>query len=249
MLANGRNERLTEKKIGFIIASLTGGYVLLLFITPLLLATNSVPDLSGRANSFDYATEDGWGSWGNNNHGENAEIGQNQEEIGVFSWTELNPIAAFVYAFGDLNCHQKHERSWEINGNQLAVCVRDVGLFIGLAAGALFWRKKGLNRWTLRDSFLSVFSDEKIEFVYEKDRRMLAMITLLALGTIPIGIDGFTQLLTSYESTNTIRLITGMGAGFILSWWFCAAISSKPNKFQDAGSVKLPANAKLVIKD
>jgi hypothetical protein len=118
-----------------------------------------------------------------------------------------------------------------------------------LAAGALLWRKKGLNRWTVRDSFLSVFSDEKIEFVYEKDRRMLAMITLLALGTIPIGIDGFTQLLTSYESTNTIRLITGMGAGFILSWWFCAAISSKPNKFQDAGSVKLPANAKLVIKD
>ena len=249
MLANGRNERLTEKKIGFIIASLTGGYVLLLFITPLLLATNSVHDLSGRANRFDYATEDGWGSWGNNNHGENAEIGHNQEEIGVFSWTELNPIAAFVYAFGDLNCHQKHERSWEINGNQLAVCARDVGLFIGLAAGALLWRKKGLNRWTVRDSFLSVFSDEKIEFVYEKDRRMLAMITLLALGTIPIGIDGFTQLLTSYESTNTIRLITGMGAGFILSWWFCAAISSKPNKFQDAGSVKLPANAKLVIKD
>jgi len=249
MLANGRNERLSEKKIGLIIASLTGGYILFLFITPLIMATNSVPELSGRANRIDYATEDDWGSWGNNNHGEDSELGHNQEDIGLFSWTELNPLAAFVYSFGDLNCHQKHERSWEINGNQLAVCARDVGLFMGLAIGALLWRKRGLNRWTLRDSFLSVFSDRKIEFLYENDRRMSAMITLLALGVIPIGIDGFTQLLTSYESTNLIRLITGMMAGFILSWWFCAAISSKPNNFQDAGEVKLPANAKLMIKD
>lgn len=112
MLANGRLEKLREKKIGLIVASLTGGYFILLFITPLMLPTNSIPDLSGRANRIDYATEDGWGSWGNNNHGENAEIGHNQEEIGVFSWSELNPLAALVYFIGDLNCHQKHERSW-----------------------------------------------------------------------------------------------------------------------------------------
>ena len=248
MLANGRNERLSEKKIGLIIASITGGYLLFLFITPLILAPGSVPDLSGRANRIDYATEEGWGSWGNSNNAEelNWEI---QEDNDLFSWMDLNPIALFVYGFGDLNCHQKYERSWEINGNQLAVCVRDVGLFIGLAVGALLWRKRGLNRWTQRDSFLSVFSDERIEFLYEKDRRMLAMIIILSIGAIPIGIDGFRQLLFPYESTNSIRLITGMAAGFVLSWWFCAAISSKPNNFEDAGSVILPANAKLAIKD
>jgi hypothetical protein len=141
MLANGRLERLREKKVGLIVASFTGGYFILLLITPLMLPTDSIPELSGRANRIDYATDDGWGSWGNQNHGENAEIGHNQEEIGLFSWSELNPLAAFVYFIGDLNCHQKYERSWEINGNQLAVCVRDVGLFLGLALGALFWRK------------------------------------------------------------------------------------------------------------
>ena len=186
---------------------------------------------------------------GNQNHGDNAEIGHNQEELGFFSWSDLNPIAAFVYAFGDLNCHQKSERSWEINGNQLAVCARDVGLFLGLAIGALLWRKKGLNRWTIRDSFLSIFKDEHIEFLYKKDRRMLGMILVISLGAIPIGVDGFTQLLSPYESTNIVRLITGIGAGFVLSWWSCAAISSNPKSFETAELVKLPANAKLVFKD
>jgi uncharacterized membrane protein len=249
MLANGRAERNREKKIGFIIASLTGGYFILLFLTPMMMATGSIPELSGRANRIDYATEDGWGSWGNQNHGDNAEIGHNQEDLGFFSWSDLNPIAAFVYAFGDLNCHQKSERSWEINGNQLAVCARDVGLFLGLAIGALLWREKGLNRWTIRDSFLSIFKDEQIEFLYKKDRRMLGMILVISLGAIPIGVDGFTQLLSPYESTNIVRLITGIGAGFVLSWWSCAAISSNPKSFETAELVKLPANAKLVFKD
>ena len=249
MLANGRSERVREKKIGLIVATFTGGYFILLFLTPMMLATGSIPELSGRANRIDYATEDGWGSWGNQNHGDNAEIGHNQEDLGLFSWSDLNPIAAFVYAFGDLNCHQKSERSWEINGNQMAVCARDVGLFLGLAIGALLWRKRGLNRWTIRDSFLSIFKDEQIEFLYREDRRMLGMIILISLGTIPIGVDGFTQLLSPYESTNIVRLVTGMGAGFVLSWWSCAAISSKPNSFETAELVKLPANAKLVFKD
>ena len=179
----------------------------------------------------------------------NGDIGHNQEEFGYFSWTALNPVAAFVYSFGDLNCHQKSERSWEVNGNQLAVCVRDVGLFLGLFIGALFWRSKGLNRWTVRDSFLSVFKDEQISSLYVKDRRMIAMVLFLSIGALPIGFDGFYQLLTDYESTNPIRLVTGTLAGFVLSWWFCAAISSKTMDFVDSSQVKLPADARLVFKD
>ncbi|MCH1587861.1 MAG: DUF2085 domain-containing protein, partial [Flavobacteriales bacterium] len=52
-------------------------------------------------------------------------------------WTSLNPYAGFVYGFGDLNCHQKHERSFEINSNQMPVCTRDVGIFFGLVVGGM----------------------------------------------------------------------------------------------------------------
>jgi len=249
MLRNGRKERAREEKVANIVSAITAIYLILLFLIPVLLATNTVPELSGRANRIDYATVEGWGSWGNQNDGLNEDIGQNQEVFGYFSWSELNPIAAFVYAFGDLNCHQKSERSWEINGNQLAVCVRDVGLFLGLFVGAIFWRYRGLNRWTVRDSLLSVCEDENITFLYENDRRMIAMIFFLTIGALPIGFDGSYQLLTDYESTNPIRLITGTIAGFVLSWWFCAAVSSKTQDFTDSSQVKLPANARLVFKD
>ena len=249
MLPNGLVERTREEKVGRLVASITGIYLVLLFIIPILLVSNTVPELSGRANRIDYATLDGWGSWGNQNNGLNGDIGHNQEEFGYFSWTALNPVAAFVYSFGDLNCHQKSERSCEVNGNQLAVCVRDVGLFLGLFIGALFWRSKGLNRWTVRDSFLSVFKDEQISSLYVKDRRMIAMALFLSIGALPIGFDGFYQLLTDYESTNPIRLVTGTLAGFVLSWWFCAAISSKTMDFVDSSQVKLPADARLVFKD
>ncbi|HIM63902.1 MAG TPA: hypothetical protein EYM40_00080, partial [Candidatus Poseidoniales archaeon] len=113
-LANGLEDRFREIKISRILAAVAGGYLLLSFIAPLSMPEGTVPELSGRANAFDYATESGWG---NKNHGEGATVGHDQSAHGgTFAWTELNPLWAFVYAFGDLNCHQKHERSWEING-------------------------------------------------------------------------------------------------------------------------------------
>ena len=38
------------------------------------------------------------------------------------------------------------------------------------------------------------------------------------------------QLLTSYESTNTMRILTGVPAGFIGGWIFSAMFSARPNE-------------------
>jgi uncharacterized membrane protein len=210
------------------------------------MPADTIPDLSARANRMDYATYDGIWSWGNGNHGEDAEIGHNQlEHGGIFAWTTLNPIAATVYAIGDLNCHQKHERSWEFNGNQLAVCTRDIGILFGFVACCLLWQRRGLNRWTVRDTFLSIFSDDSIEQFYFNDRRMLVMLGILTIGLAPMAVDGFTQLLTSYESTNPMRILTGAPAGFVGAWIFSAMFSARPHEFDDSESVRLPADAKL----
>ncbi len=245
-LRNGLTSREREQRVGRIVAAAVGAYLLLCFLVPLVLPEGTVPELSGRANALDYASQE---SWGNLNHGDDAKLGHDQPSRGTFAWSELNPFWGFVYAFGDLNCHQKHERSWEINGNQMPVCTRDIGIFIGLFIGAALFGLRGVNRWTVRDTFLSVFPDEKIETLYLKDRRMVAMLLLIGIGVAPMGIDGFTQLLTGYESSNPVRVVTGLFSGLVIGWWFSAALCARAAFFdEDATRVSLPANARLMMK-
>ena len=245
-LKNGRSDRKRELRVSGVLCFISGFLLLMFFVSPLMLAEGSVPELSGRANAIDYM--DG-GSWGNNNHDEEGDLGHNQSAHGgSFAWSELNPVFGFVYAFGDINCHQKHDRSWSINENQMPVCARDVGIFMGFFMGSLFFRLRGLNRWTVRDSFLSVFDDDSIKSVYLNDGRMRLMLLFLALGIVPMAIDGFTQLLTQYESTNMVRVITGFMAGFVIGWFTSSALSSRPELFDSASSVVLPAGSKLILK-
>ena len=174
MERNGLTSRSRDKKAGLWIGGISFFLFISFFIAPLISEPDTITDLSGRANALDYHNDDG----------------QN------FTWTDLNFYSASIYAFGDLNCHQKHERSWSINGNQMPVCVRDVGIFAGLALGGFIYSRKGVNRWTLRDTFLSVLPDQYMTDVYLKNRRTLVFTGIGALCVLPLAIDGFTQLLT-----------------------------------------------------
>lgn len=249
LFRNGLGNRIREKKVGLWIAGISGFFLLSFFLAPAMLEEGTVPKLSGRANTFDYATESGWGSWGNVQTNNYSAAGHNQEQFGTFSWMDLDPYTGFIYAFGDLNCHNKYERSWTINGNQMPVCTRDIGIFFGAMFGGLLFAYRGHNRWTIRDTFLSVFPDEKMTDIYMKDKRLIAVSGLMALAIIPIGLDGGIQMLTSYESTNLMRIITGAPFGFFALWFFAASLASRPYKFDfKAEKVMLPANAKLAIQ-
>jgi len=244
---NGLVGRSREKKVSLILGGFSFILLILFFLAPSFLPEDSVPKLSGRANLIDYAFED---SWGNGQHGEDSEVGHDQSlNGGSFAWSELNPFWALAYGFGDLNCHQKHERSWEINGNQMPVCTRDIGIFLGFSIGCMLFGSRGFNRWTVRDTFLSVIPDSWLQLIYEKDMRMISMVSILFLGLIPMGLDGTTQLLLdSYESNNLLRIVTGFVSGMVGGWWFCSAFSARPRVFQDASDVILPAGSRLVIK-
>ena len=242
---NGLNSRKNEKKISTIICFLFSFYILLAFLAPLLMEKGTVPELSGRANAIDYATEK---SWGNLDHGEYAEMGHDQPKYGVFAWSELNPIWAFTYMMGDINCHQKYDRSWEINDNQMPICTRDVGILFGIILGCLIFRNRGCNRWTIRDTFLTIIPDSKLSIIYKNDLRMMAMFSLIIASIIPIGIDGFLQLLTDYESTNSKRVVTGLIAGFSLGWLICSMLAAKPEYFDNSEKVTLPLGSLLKIK-
>jgi len=103
-----------------------------------------------------------------------------------------NSLARAVYLLGDFMCHQHADRSFFINGNQMPYCARCTGMFLGLAFGAL----------------IGLFFRVRIG------------ILLYFLVVLPMGLDGFIQLLTSYESTNLIRIITGTLTGTFTSFVF-----------------------------
>jgi len=106
------------------------------------------------------------------------------------SWQELDIITALIYRTGDYFCHQMEERSYLINGNQIPICVRDLGLLLGFTVASL----------------LSIWIDRRINWLW------------IAVLVTPIIIDGGVQLLTDYQSQNSIRLVTGFlgGAGALL---------------------------------
>ena len=103
--------------------------------------------------------------------------------------SRMNPLARAIYTIGDAYCHQISERSYYLNGNQMPFCSRDEGIFLGLVIGTT----------------LAIITRYEIKVIY------------FILGIVPIGVDGLAQLLTDYESTNPIRLITGMLAGVVVA--------------------------------
>ncbi len=104
-------------------------------------------------------------------------------------FSSLGALPHAIYWIGDAECHQIAARSYFLNDNQMPFCARDVGLFFGIAAafGLLTFRRLKIN----------------------------PLFVILAL--VPIGIDGGLQLVTDYESNNTLRLLTGLLAGAALS--------------------------------
>jgi uncharacterized membrane protein len=137
-------------------------WVLLQFLAPFAIPHNSIDDLSGITG-----------------------VSDNEKII-----DEIPAPWGSIYGCGDRLCHQKAERSFFINENQMPFCVRCTAIWLGLAIGLGFL------------VFYKIELDEK--FLY-----------LLAIGLIPIGVDGIGQLLGFWESDNSVRIITGLLVGFV----------------------------------
>ena len=94
-------------------------------------------------------------------------------------------------------CHQMPERSFFVRGRQFHLCARCTGILVGYCLSPIFWL-----------------------LIREKS------IVFFIVSTSIIALDGFTQLWKLRESTNFIRLLTGLGFGLTLPP-FCVAILIK----------------------
>jgi uncharacterized membrane protein len=180
-------KRFHDKWSNLVLFVITLSWFLSLFLAPLTIPGHSVDLLDGHSNIRE--------------HGD--------------KFNKMPIYPRIIYYSGDILCHQKYYRSFYINNNQMPVCARCVSVYFGLTVGIMvtfFIREKNNSR----EYVLRILPDnlEKwwlIGFLGDE----LSSIIIVLLFLFPIALDGGLQLITSYESNNILRLITGFPAGFI----------------------------------
>lgn len=113
-----------------------------------------------------------------------------------------------IYDIGKLICHQNSQRSLEINGNQMPICLRCLGILLGvncsLILSIVICTNIQLPQHLIANSVNSFSS-----VVHLKKREISAIVIFGLSLTLPMIFDGLLQIFTSYESSSTMRLATG----------------------------------------
>jgi uncharacterized membrane protein len=99
-------------------------------------------------------------------------------------------VTLAVYRAGSLVCHQRPERSFHLARMQMPVCARCFGLYLAGAAGLTA-------AWGVRRSFSPG-----------------AVRTLLGLAALPIAATVALEWAGAIETTNVLRMMTGLPLGF-----------------------------------
>jgi len=128
-------------------------------------------------------------------------------------WETFPLYARVVYTIGDAQCHQLWYRSFLLNGNQMPIDQRmtSMYLFANLGLLAAIFARPSTSTGQVMLNALPEFLRRRL-WKFGPDR---AGALVLALGLIPMAIDGFTQLSGRYESTPLARVLTGGLAGFV----------------------------------
>jgi len=99
-------------------------------------------------------------------------------------------------------CHGIPSRCIELFGVPMPICARCVGIYAGLLIGLLvFW-------------LLPIITER-------------AMRVFLFIAVTPLAIDGVTQLVRLRESTNPLRMATGIAAGLAFGLWVLSAVERR----------------------
>jgi uncharacterized membrane protein len=162
-------------------------HLVTIFTAPYSIPSGTVEDVSGNANIVDHFDQ----------------------------WIDLNPYAMLVYAIGDFNCHQISDRSFYLNGNQMPVCSRCTGLAIGFFLGSMLFVFTIPDADPFKMALTPILRKKAISI--SRTKAIILAVIFTGILIAPIAFDGLLQGLTDYESTNTVRLITGLLAGMAVT--------------------------------
>ena len=163
-----------------------------IFLAPMTLPPGTFAMTTGRANVVDH-----WDIW---------------------MRPEVNWFARVVYVLGDAECHQLWYRSFWINGNQMPVDARDTSLLLFGTLG-LFWAMLAPAAVTASEGVANAFPP-RVQRWAERLGCVWFTAVLVFLAVFPLALDGFTQLFGWRESTNLLRVLTGIPAGLVLGLVF-----------------------------
>jgi len=124
-----------------------------------------------------------------------------------------------------LLCHGIPERCLELFGVPMPVCARCTGIYAGLLAGiALFtsWRL-AVGGW--RKRFSGSTANRRPSTANRFGERVMRSVAFIA--AVPLAIDGLTQLAGLRESTNPLRIATGLIAGLAFGLWILSAVERR----------------------
>ena len=105
-------------------------------------------------------------------------------------------------------CHGIPARCLTFFGVPMPICARCAGVYVGLLAGVL--------------TTALLFTSRAMSWLRERTIRPFVLFAM-----VPMAIDGVTQLTGLRESTNPLRIATGLIAGFAFGLWILSAIERR----------------------
>ena len=119
-----------------------------------------------------------------------------------------------VYYVGDAQCHQMAQRTIFLNGNEMPMDARMSSMYLWANLGlisAIF----ATPSTSITQGIVNVLPRRIQPWLRRHLGASATAFLLVALGLLPVALDGFLQLLTPYESTNVKRFLTGIPTGWI----------------------------------
>ena len=117
------------------------------------------------------------------------------------------PVAAVTYLFGSLICHQLPDRSFHLDGAQLPVCARCLGIYAGTALMTLS-RLAGSPPRTLARWGAIPESDPSTRRL-----RGLTPRAMLIAGAAPTIVTVVLEMLGVWSASNVLRAVAGLALG------------------------------------
>ena len=111
-------------------------------------------------------------------------------------WSKQDPFTMILYGLGDMVCHQQMSRTIILNGSEMPICIRDLGLLLGFAIGCAVTTVKFGHPAIYRHArayvvitFILIFTDWLIQHVFDLNVPFTRLTTGLLAGA------GFTLIL------------------------------------------------------